>query len=70
MLKARLIYVLGRLAQMIGVLWVIATGLGQDVRRAAGEGGDLTSGRAAAMHWLRTLTVLALLVLMIWKPGA
>jgi hypothetical protein len=52
------------------VLWLIATGLGQEVRRAAGGDGDVTTGRAATMHWLRTLTVLALLVLMIWKPGA
>jgi hypothetical protein len=52
------------------VLWLVATGLGQEVRKAAGDGGDVTLGRAATMHWLRTLTVLALLVLMIWKPGA
>jgi hypothetical protein len=52
------------------VLWVVATGLGQEVRRAVGDGGDVTAGRAATMHWLRTLTILALLVLMIWKPGA
>ena len=52
------------------VLWLVATGLGQEVRKAAGDGADLTAGRAATMHWLRTLTVLALLVLMIWKPGA
>lgn len=52
------------------VLWVVATGLGQEVRKSAGAGGDVTAGRAATLHWLRTLTVLALLVLMIWKPGA
>lgn len=48
-------------------LWVIATGLGDTVRRrlAAGETAAVTT-----MHWLRTLTVLGLLVLMIWKPGA
>ena len=52
------------------VLWLVATGLGQDVRTTVGAGGDVTAGRAATMHWLRTLTILALLVLMIWKPGA
>ena len=52
------------------VLWLVATGLGQDVRRTVGAGGDVAAGRAATMHWLRTLTILALLVLMIWKPGA
>ena len=52
------------------VLWVVATGLGQEVRKAVGDRGDVTAGRAATLHWLRALTVLALLVLMIWKPGA
>ena len=49
------------------VLWFVATGLGQTVQRrlAAGE-----TPAVATMHWLRTLTVLGLLVLMIWKPGA
>ncbi|HLM09983.1 MAG TPA: hypothetical protein VK307_09745 [Thermoleophilaceae bacterium] len=49
------------------VLWFVATGLGQSLQRrtAAGE-----SAQVAAMHWLRTLVVLGLLVLMIWKPGA
>ena len=48
-------------------LWIVATGLGQSVQRstAAGE-----TRAVATMHWLRTLTVLGLLVLMIWKPGA
>ena len=49
------------------VLWFAATGLGQSTQRrlAADPGADI-----AVMHWLRTLTVLGLLVLMIWKPGA
>jgi hypothetical protein len=49
------------------VLWLIATGLGQSVQRrtAAGE-----TAAVSTMHWLRTLTVIGLLVLMIWKPGA
>lgn len=54
-------------------LWVVATGLGETVRkRLAGtaEGGAVTMGAVTTMHWLRTLTVLGLLVLMIWKPGA
>jgi hypothetical protein len=48
-------------------LWLVATGLGDQVRRgmAADEPRDI-----AVMHWLRTLAVLGLLVLMIWKPGA
>jgi hypothetical protein len=49
------------------VLWFAATGLGQSTQRrlAADPGADI-----AVTHWLRTLTVLGLLVLMIWKPGA
>ena len=49
------------------VLWLVATGLGQNVTRRLAEGE--TAG-VNTMHWLRTLTVLGLLVLMIWKPGA
>lgn len=57
------------------VLWIVATGLGQTVRQRLEEGGDgtattVTTGAVNTLHWLRTLTVLALLVLMIWKPGA
>jgi hypothetical protein len=61
------------------VLWLVATGLGDGVRRqlaAAAPGGPAAGavttveGRAELMHWLRTLAVLGLLVLMIWKPGA
>jgi hypothetical protein len=48
-------------------LWVIATGLGDTVRRRRADG---ETAAVATMHWLRTLAVLGLLVLMIWKPGA
>jgi hypothetical protein len=48
-------------------LWLVATGLGQSVqRRIAAE----ATGAIATMHWLRTLVVIGLLVVMIWKPGA
>jgi len=46
-------------------LWLAATGLGDSVRRRVGD-----EQRAALLHWLRTLAVIGLLVLMIWKPGA
>jgi hypothetical protein len=46
-------------------LWLVATGLGDGVRRRV-----QASEPADAMHWLRTLAVIGLLVLMIWKPGA
>ena len=60
------------------VLWAIGTELG----RRAQDGYVARSGRgrgrrrarapssAALMHWLRSLVVLALLVVMIYKPGA
>jgi hypothetical protein len=48
-------------------LWFVATGLGQSVQRRVG-GEDLRA--VYALHWIRTAVVLALLVTMIWKPGA
>ena len=50
------------------VLWFVATGLGQSTQQAAR--GRTPAADIAVMHWLRTLTVLGLLVLMVWKPGA
>jgi hypothetical protein len=48
------------------VLWAVATGLGENVRRRLAD----PESRIALLHWLRTLAVLGLLVLMVWKPGA
>jgi len=48
-------------------LWFVATGLGQSVQRRIG-GEDIRA--VYAMHWIRTIVVLALLVTMVWKPGA
>jgi hypothetical protein len=48
-------------------LWLVATGLGQSVqRRFTSE--DVRA--VYALHWIRTIVVLALLVTMVWKPGA
>jgi hypothetical protein len=56
------------------VLWFLATGLGQMVQRrmATGETSAATGETSAVdtLHWLRTLVVIGLLVLMVWKPGA
>jgi hypothetical protein len=59
------------------VLYAIATELGRRAqlgyRPASGGGEDVaTVGAppAALMHWLRSLVILALLVVMIYKPGA
>ena len=49
------------------VLWLVATGLGQSVQRRIG-GDDARA--VAALHWIRTIVVIALLVTMVWKPGA
>jgi hypothetical protein len=55
-------WILGAIA-----LWFVATGLGIQARIGAE---DVSPERAPLMHWLRTLAVLGLLVLMVWKPGA
>jgi hypothetical protein len=60
------------------VLWAIATELGRRAQLgytalagADGGGPAVTEVRQAPiMHWLRSLVVLALLVVMIYKPGA
>ena len=56
------------------VLWVLATGTGSETSKAVRtvvEGRSAAVGsRAATMHWLRTLVVVALLAVMIFKPGA
>jgi hypothetical protein len=49
------------------VLWAAATELG---RRAQAAVDDPAGGKLAQWHWLRTIAVVAILVLMIWKPGA
>jgi hypothetical protein len=55
-------WILGAIA-----LWFVATGLGQTLQRRM-AGGETSA--VNTMHWLRTLVVLGLLVLMVWKPGA
>ena len=49
------------------LLWFVATGLGQTVQRGIG-GDDIRA--VIALHWIRTIVVIGLLVTMIWKPGA
>jgi hypothetical protein len=48
------------------VLWFVATGLGVRARQLVQEGG----AQAALFHWARTVSVLLILYLMIFKPGA
>ena len=55
-------WILGAIA-----LWLVATGLGQSIQRRTASG---DAAAVAAMHWIRTIVVIGLLVLMIWKPGA
>jgi hypothetical protein len=45
----------------------VATGLGQTIQRRTASG---ETAAVATMHWIRTLVIIGLLVLMIWKPGA
>jgi hypothetical protein len=51
------------------VLWLVATGLGDSARRQLADA-EAVGSRVALMHWLRSLAVIGLLVLMVWKPGA
>jgi hypothetical protein len=55
------------------VLWLAATGTGQPVSMAFQPRGDdsaiAVDQRITLMHWLRVLLVVALLVVMVWKPG-
>jgi hypothetical protein len=60
------------------VLWMIATEMGRRAELgfiAASRGGEAVTAtavprQAVLMHWLRAAFVLALLVVMIYKPGA
>jgi hypothetical protein len=59
------------------VLWAIASELGRrfgEGYRSLITGGEAGKAeyvsQAALMHWLRALAVLALLVVMVYKPGA
>jgi hypothetical protein len=60
------------------VLWAIATELGRRAQLAYTPAAGTREGAAAAgaerqaamWHWLRSVVVLALLVVMIYKPGA
>jgi hypothetical protein len=56
------------------VLWLAATGTGQPVSMAFRPRGDdsaiAVDQRVMLMHWLRVILVVALLVVMVWKPGA
>jgi hypothetical protein len=56
------------------VLWLAATGTGQPVSAAFQPRGDdsaiAVDQRVVLMHWLRVILVVALLVVMVWKPGA
>jgi hypothetical protein len=50
------------------VLWAIATELGRRAQVAWTD--DTGAGNGNLMHWLRSVAVIGLLVLMIYKPGA
>jgi len=56
------------------VLWFLATAAGARTSRAVQPAADgravALDSRATAVHWVRTVLVLALLVVMVYKPGA
>lgn len=55
-------------------LLVVAGAFGARARATSlalvGPDGDPTATQATLWHWLRTAAVVAILVLMVWKPGA
>jgi hypothetical protein len=56
------------------LLWVLATGAGSQVSRSVQPRDDAAAvalpASVVAAHWARTLLVIALLFVMIYKPGA
>lgn len=56
------------------VLWVLTMGSGAQVSRGVEPAGDDSSvaidRRVMFAHWMRIVYVVALLVVMVWKPGA
>jgi hypothetical protein len=56
------------------VLWLLATGAGSQVSRSVEPRGDDSAialpAAVVTAHWVRTALVIALLVVMIYKPGA
>ena len=56
------------------ILWVLATGSGAQASRGVQPAGDdsavAVDRRTQFAHWMRVLYVVALLVVMVWKPGA
>jgi hypothetical protein len=56
------------------ILWVLATGSGAQASRGVQPAGDDSAlaidRRTAFAHWMRIVWFTALLVVMVWKPGA
>ena|SRR5688572_4520236 len=50
------------------VLWALAATCTVIARPGFHDGA--VTGRAKALHWTRTLLIVGILVLMVWKPGA
>jgi hypothetical protein len=56
------------------ILWVLATGSGAQASRGVqpvgGNAPVAVDRRTMFAHWMRTVWFVALLVVMVWKPGA
>jgi hypothetical protein len=56
------------------ILLVVASAFGARARTVVMKGLETgagpPAGRLSSWHWLRAVTIVAILVLMIWKPGA
>ena len=56
------------------ILFAAASGFGalarQQIMPLLEAGGQLTARQVTTWHWLRTLSIVGILALMVWKPGA
>jgi hypothetical protein len=55
---------------LLGVASFFGARAREPVLAALEGGGEPTATQATIWHWLRTLSVIGILVLMVWKPGA
>ena len=63
-------WILGALGLLIAASWFGAQARTQALPLVDGEAAALSAQQVTMWHWLRTLSVIAILVLMVWKPGA
>ncbi len=63
-------WILGALGLLILATWFGAQARTQALPFVGGEAASMSAQQVTAWHWLRTLSIIGILVLMVWKPGA